>query len=239
VKALIAPMFVASVDRFCIDKTSSTELSEAINSMYQWYQNADMCYDYLEDVEKARADEFIRQSRWFTRGWTLQELVAPQQIVFFDKGFQELGTKISLAQTISRVTGIDRKTLFDATNLRRRSIAKRMSWAAKRQTIRIEDRAYLFLGIFGVNMPLLYGEGENAFIRLQEELLKASDDHTIFAWASSNNNQFYVYKTRSIPTQRPDDFKDAGFMIQVPSKTSISPYIMTNKGLIITGTILV
>jgi hypothetical protein len=172
------------IDTCCIDKTSSAELSEAINSMYCWYQEADVCYSYLADVP---SKAIFSSSRWFTRGWTLQELIAPSTVIFLDEEWEELGTKLSLQQDISDCTGIPVGILLGDDDLETLSIAQRMSWAAKRKTSRIEDRAYCLLGIFGINMPLIYGERETAFTRLQEEIMRISDDHSLFAWKSSDN----------------------------------------------------
>ncbi|KAF5542787.1 beta transducin [Fusarium napiforme] len=166
-------------DTCCIDKTSSAELSEAINSMYRYYQEASICYGYLADISTVSE---IPDSRWFTRGWTLQELIAPSSMIFFDKDWNELGTKISLVQVLSQRTSIPESILCDSEELEATSIAQRMSWAADRVTTRKEDRAYSLMGIFGINMPLLYGEGDKAFYRLQEEIMRVSDDHSLFAW---------------------------------------------------------
>ncbi|KAM0796000.1 heterokaryon incompatibility protein-domain-containing protein [Usnea florida] len=174
------------IDTCCIDKTSSSELSEAINSMYQWYRNARVCYVYLVDVwiGKQREDSLrwaqeFRESRWFTRGWTLQELLAPRLMLFFDKDWGCLGDKASLKNELSSITGIQQDHIFKHTSA---SAAQKMSWASGRKTTRLEDMAYSLMGIFNVNMPLLYGEGSNAFIRLQHEIVKISDDESIFAW---------------------------------------------------------
>jgi hypothetical protein len=182
------------IDTCCIDKTSSAELSEAINSMYRWYQESAVCYAYLADVlskaddhqSMARSSEFSK-SKWFTRGWTLQELIAPFIVIFFDQKWQEIGTKSSLRQPISEITGIPDSILL-GDDLECASVAQRMSWASERETTRVEDRAYCLIGIFSVNMPLLYGEGERAFIRLQEEIIKVSDDHSLFAWESDDSS---------------------------------------------------
>jgi ankyrin repeat protein len=172
------------IDTCCIDKRSSTELSEAINSMYRWYQVANVCYAYLADVPSKTK---FTGSRWFSRGWTLQELLAPSEMIFFDEEWKILGTRANLQQSVSGCTGIPEGILAGSDDLETISIAQRMSWAAKRETKRLEDRAYCLMGIFGINMPLLYGEGERAFLRLQEEIMKISDDHSLFAWRSSDN----------------------------------------------------
>ncbi|KIY00532.1 uncharacterized protein Z520_03195 [Fonsecaea multimorphosa CBS 102226] len=168
------------VDTCCIDKTSSAELTEAINSMYRWYQDAQICFAYLTDIEIHKRD--MKDSVWFTRGWTLQELIAPKHVSFYDRNWVFLGTKDNLAGDLSNITGIDRDVLIGQRRHSSCSIAQRMSWASKRSTERIEDRAYSLLGIFDVSMPMLYGEGEKSFTRLQEEIIKHSDDQSIFAW---------------------------------------------------------
>ncbi|KAH7138397.1 heterokaryon incompatibility protein-domain-containing protein, partial [Dendryphion nanum] len=171
------------VDTCCIDKTSSAELSEAINSMYSWYQAAGVCYAYLADV---KSKDSLSTSKWFTRGWTLQELLAPQEVVFFGGEWNLLGTRVEMREQLSECTQIPVSMLSQEKLIETFSIAQRMSWAADRRTSRIEDIAYCLMGIFDINMPLIYGEGENAFIRLQEEIMKISDDHSIFAWRSSD-----------------------------------------------------
>ncbi|PHH76283.1 hypothetical protein CDD80_1664 [Ophiocordyceps camponoti-rufipedis] len=168
------------IDTCCIDKTSSAELSEAINSMFVWYYRADRCYVHLADVPFRS----IGESAWFTRGWTLQELLAPPECHFLDESWAHIGTKTLLQQAISDRTGIPLDILSGDTDIEKASIAQKMSWAAKRETTRVEDRAYSLLGVFGINMPLIYGEGERAFFRLQEEIMKVSDDHSLFAWES-------------------------------------------------------
>ncbi|CAM6000362.1 unnamed protein product, partial [Sphagnum balticum] len=167
------------IDTCCIDKTNSVELSEAINSMYRWYQEAAVCYGFLADVP-SRAT--FSGSRWFTRGWTLQELIAPATVIFLDEGWKVMGSKASLGQGVEDCTGIPAGILSGEDDFEAFSIAQRLSWAAKRTTSRIEDRAYSLLGMFGIHMPLIYGERENAFIRLQEEIMKVSDDQSLFAW---------------------------------------------------------
>lgn len=174
--------------RCCIDQTSSAELTESINSMFRWYQDAAICYAYLADVAKnlrlSTIEKRLRKSRWFERGWTLQELIAPSEVVFYSMDWQQVGTKSELAACISDITHIDQLYLNGA-NVQLASIAQRMSWAANRETSRDEDVAYCLLGIFDVNMPLIYGEGTKAFQRLQEEIMKAyPEDHTLFAWGS-------------------------------------------------------
>ncbi|KAG7406773.1 Vegetative incompatibility protein HET-E-1 [Fusarium oxysporum f. sp. rapae] len=178
----------AWIDTCCIDKSSSAELSEAINSMYLWYKNADVCYVYLYDVPPPDpfVDEHLFQNaRWFTRGWCLQELIAPREVEFYAQDWTELGTKWSLKQAIFDITSIPIAVLLQKKHLGHFPVAQRMSWASKRNTTREEDIAYCLLGIFDINMPLLYGEGRRAFIRLQEEIMRRRVDYSIFLWQST------------------------------------------------------
>ena len=173
------------IDNCCIDQKSSAELSEAINSMYRWYRDAVVCYAYLADISVSVGSpdaprKKLRESRWFTRGWTLQELLAPRFVIFYDRDWIEVGTKRSLQHSISEATGIDTGGLFASGDA---SAAAKMSWASSRETTRPEDIAYSLLGLFDVNMPLLYGEGATkAFGRLQQEIIRSGDDESIFAW---------------------------------------------------------
>jgi hypothetical protein len=168
------------VDTCCIDKTNAVELQEAITSMFQWYQDAVKCYVYLSDVsiDKLRASDLssgyswepaFRASRWFTRGWTLQELLAPSSVEFFSGEGKRLGDKGTLEQQIHNITGVAISALR-GTPLSSFTVEERMLWAKSRQTKREEDKAYSLLGIFGIYMPLIYGEGMNAFSRLQKEI---------------------------------------------------------------------
>ncbi|KAL8710650.1 MAG: hypothetical protein Q9220_004874 [cf. Caloplaca sp. 1 TL-2023] len=173
------------VDTCCIDKSSTMEVSEAINSMFRWYRNAAECYVYLSDVSKgeqpaaiqsspAAWQRFLQGSRWFSRGWTLQELVAPDSVRFFSREGHQVGCKRSLEQPIHEITSIAAEALRGAP-LTDFQVGERMSWAEHRNTRRPEDKAYSLLGIFNIHMPLLYGEGrEKAFIRLQEEIERDS-----------------------------------------------------------------
>jgi Heterokaryon incompatibility protein (HET) len=175
------------VDTCCIDKTSSAELSEAINSMYRWYRGAHICYAYLKDVSQSEDHEEFVQSRWFKRVWTLQELLAPRRLFFYSTEWNKIGSSRDLKALLCQATGIDTE-YFTGRDLYMASVAKRMSWAATREATRPEDIAYSLFGIFDVNMPLLYGEGQQkAFLRLQEEIMKSSDDHTLFAWNTAPN----------------------------------------------------
>ncbi|KAI5462202.1 heterokaryon incompatibility protein-domain-containing protein [Mariannaea sp. PMI_226] len=162
------------VDTACIDKRSSADLSEAINSMFHWYGSSQVCLVYLADVDAP--------DQWFTRGWTLQELLAPRHVLFLSRDWRLLGNVPWLVDDICEVTGIPDRFLTKDLKLSMASVAQRMSWAAGRQTTRVEDMAYCLLGLFNINMPLLYGEGPKAFWRLQAEIIKESYDHSIFSW---------------------------------------------------------
>ncbi|RPD68371.1 hypothetical protein L226DRAFT_540722 [Lentinus tigrinus ALCF2SS1-7] len=154
--------------------------------MYAYYANADACYAYLEDVpdddDPEHPGSAFRQSRWFTRGWTLQELIAPLDVVFLSQNWMPLCSKCAAPGLVREVTGVDIDVLLSAVPLSSISAAKRLSWASQRETRRIEDEAYSLMGIFGVNIPVMYGEGRRAFRRLQEEIMKQSPDHTLFVW---------------------------------------------------------
>jgi hypothetical protein len=158
--------------------------------MFKWYQDAALCYVFLADVAsdaiQDRGHTQFKKSRWFTRGWTLQELLAPVQVLFYKKDGTYYGSKSELQPQISEITGIETAYL-DGTELANASVAKKMSWAAHRNTSRIEDIAYCLLGIFDVNMPMLYGEGKKAFRRLQEEIAKQSGDYSLFVWGLPDN----------------------------------------------------
>jgi len=169
------------VDTCCIDKANHTELAEAIVSMFRWYHDAEKCYVYLSDVsvgtnhnrtERTWESDF-RKSRWFTRGWTLQELLAPKSVEFFSREGVWLGDRKMLEREIHETTEIPIIALRGAL-LPNFSVQERMRWAAKRKTKRKEDMAYCLLGIFNVFIPPMYGEGEHAFIRLKEEIDKCS-----------------------------------------------------------------
>ncbi|KAI0753618.1 heterokaryon incompatibility protein-domain-containing protein [Fomes fomentarius] len=173
------------IDTCCIDKSSSTELSEAINSMFRYYSLAGECFAYLEDVSSddgpMPAVQF-KKSKWHTRGWTLQELIAPQQVTFLSSSWTYMGRKSYNARVVEEATGVPVDVLRFQMQMKEFSIAQRMSWAARRVTTREEDEAYCLLGIFDINMPPLYGEGRKAFRRLQEEIMRQSPDTTLFAW---------------------------------------------------------
>ncbi|KAA8616923.1 vegetative incompatibility protein HET-E-1 [Pyrenophora tritici-repentis] len=204
------------VDTCCINKANNTELSKAINSMFRWYQNAKRCYVFLSDVandtSKSGSKSAFKQSRWFKRGWTLQELLAPYSVEFFSKEGERLGDKGSLQHPIHEVTGIPIEAL-SGSDLSEFDVAKRFSWAANRQTTEEEDRAYCLFGIFGVHLPLIYGEGkENALERLRSAAIlkhkgRSQDQeeklNKIRSWLSAPNpstNYHKAHKQRQAKT---------------------------------------
>jgi hypothetical protein len=179
------------VDTCCIDKSNNTELSEAINSMFRWYRHSTKCYVYLRDVITTNSSvswtKAFRNSRWFTRGWTLQELIAPTSVEFFSNDGRELGNKKTLEREIQKITGISIEAL-QGSPLSGFSVKRRMSWIEKRDTTRKEDKAYSLLGIFDVYMPLIYGEGrDNAFKRLREEIDKSLKEQSFSALPESKS----------------------------------------------------
>ena len=175
------------IDTCCIDKTSSADLSEAINSMFRYYSISEICLGYLRDVVSRPLDPtnpyLDTRSVWFTRGWTLQELIAPRFFLFVSKTWEVLGSRDDFALLLDSSLGIPAAVLQLKATHTEYSIAQRMSWFGGRRTTRVEDEAYCLLGIFDIYMPPLYGEGKNAFRRLQEEIMKQSPDTTLFSWA--------------------------------------------------------
>lgn len=240
------------VDTCCIDKSSSAELSEAINSMFAWYQGAAVCYAFLDDVFANAQDadgamlgpsqwsetpcDNMAKSEWFERGWTLQELIAPRTLDFFcrpkslhETGWCYLGNRARLSYFIMHTTGIPAALLWGNTRLSEFSVSKRMSWAAKRKTTRHEDTAYCLMGLFGVNMPLLYGEGSKAFFRLQEEIIRTIDDDTILAWTEPQSSGFDGL--RGIFAPSPSCFASTPHLAPIPSFEPDSHFVNTSKGL--------
>ena len=230
----------AWIDTCCIQKSSSSELSEAINSMFRWYRNSTVCYVYMADMpansgfldclqterDEDRTRLLFRKSRWFKRGWTLQELLAPISLTFFDCDWGSLGSLENLSSAVSSITGIDSSLLSHSSELGDFSVAKRMSWASKRSTTRVEDRAYSLLGLFDINMPMLYGEGEKAFLRLQEEIVRSSSDQSIFAWQNPKD----VFGQGALFAPSVDYFTGCGNIVEIPEMMPIT-YTMSNRGL--------
>jgi hypothetical protein len=224
------------VDTCCIDKSSSSELTEAINSMFQWYASAETCYAYLADLTiDDSLEDGLSQCKWFTRGWTLQELIAPKSVRFYDGGWDLRGAKQSLAHEISNITRIDRAVLDGSSNLRSIPVCRRMSWAAGRQTTRPEDVAYSLLGIFDVNMPLIYGEGDKAFVRLQEEIIRSVNDMSIFCWTWPTPVRHSGYS--GFLAQSPDNFASVADVEIAGVGVSSPEFTVTNKGIRITASL--
>ena len=186
------------VDTCCIDKRSSAELSEAINSMYRWYENSMVCYVYLHDVNGSSFPTEPDTTRyptsdgwleWFSRGWTLQEMIAPSNVWFFNKDWKPIDNKKVLAHTLACITQVPECILTDGLSSNRPCVAQIILWAADRTTSRDEDRAYSLLGLLNVNMPMLYGEGKKVFCHLQEEIMRTSNDKSIFVWGCGRQDQ--------------------------------------------------
>lgn len=208
----------AWVDTCCIDKKSSAELSEAITSMFRYYKNAKKCYVYLADLKRnAHSREFCA-SAWFGRGWTLQELLAPPELEFYTQDWELYGTLMECIDDVCRETSIPVNILKSKKNILTRlagcSVAAKMSWAARRKTRRIEDEAYCLLGIFNVFMPIMYGEGRNAFARLQKSIFEQCSDPTIFAWKAKDSS---IIAT-GLFAFSPADFETTGSYVPVLSK---------------------
>ncbi|KAI0913812.1 hypothetical protein F4823DRAFT_503901 [Ustulina deusta] len=214
----------AWIDTCCIDKTNSTELSEALNSMFKWYKNAKICYAYLCDVDAGEnplePQSSFWKSRWFQRGWTLQELIAPDVLRFYDASWNHLGQKRDLVSALVPITRIPRVFLLGTFPLKEASVAQRMSWAADRVTKRKEDLAYCLLGIFEINMPMVYGEGEQAFTRLQEEIIRHTSDDSILAWNFVGDN----------PTAKSSEIVSVGALASSPAEFSGSSRIVVPSG---------
>ncbi|KAK4210893.1 HET-domain-containing protein [Rhypophila decipiens] len=213
----------AWVDTCCIDKTSSSELSETINSMFRWYQNSAVCLAYLDDIDlRMEGAEpagvlypFLSGSKWFRRGWTLQELIAPSIVDFYDKDWRKFGTKShpEFLADLTRITKIPAGVLGNPDKITSCTVAQRMSWASDRETTRVEDMAYSLIGIFGINMPMLYGEGARAFIRLQEEIAKETNDLSLFCWALEDDPSVDEH---GIFALSPSYFRSAHILVSLP-----------------------
>ena len=219
------------IDTCCIDKTSSAELGKSINSMFRWYQDAQVCFAHLADVnrqgqpkKRAEIENEVLDSKWFTRGWTLQEMLAPREMQFFDASWGPIGSRSQLTSIISKAAKISPEHLKD---FRGASTAQKMSWMADRVTSEEEDTAYCMLGIFDLNMDLRYGEGKRAFGRLQEMIIASSTDESIFAWRGDQ------FESSGLLAPWPDCFRHSGDIILRPDKISHPrpSYQMTSQGL--------
>lgn len=227
----------AWVDTCCIDKKSSAELSEALNSMYRYYEEAGICFVYLYDVVH-RAD--LARSSWFSRGWTLQELLAPTKLLFVNRDWEPLLSRRQSALMVEKRTGIPRSALthFNSSS---HCIAEKFSWSARRVTDREEDRAYCLLGLLDINMPVLYGEGKRAFQRLQEEIMKVNTDMSLFLWQGPACPAFGMLAEdpscfRQFPAHASHAYHDDLFRLSegwsinnagISMTASIEPYLLT------------
>ncbi|KAG8674241.1 hypothetical protein FPOAC1_000205 [Fusarium poae] len=211
--------------------------------MFRWYEQAKICFAYLSDVSASDdhkiKDSSFRRSRWFKRGWTLQELLAPIELAFYDKDWKPILTRSKARDLIGEITGIRtpflsytrqrggiRKTLSTA------SVAERMSWMKERETTKPEDIAYCLLGIFDVNMPMIYGEGLKAFQRLQEEIMKKSDDSTLLSWGYQDPDSYWRYREDSLLAPHPSFFRGCGDLEpSLPEAFNAATFSMNQRGL--------
>lgn len=234
------------IDTCCIDKSSSAELSEAVNSMFRWYEEADICIAYLADIQHITprpADyvAYLGDSDWFTRGWTLQELLAPRAVDFYSAGWKHLGSKKDISPSLERITGINAAYLSGHKRVTEASVAERMSWASRRQTTRVEDMAYCLLGIFNINMPLIYGERDKAFQRLQHAIIREIDDHTILAWgadARGLEESHQLHLEQPLLARSPYAFMDCGDLVPFSCPQARSRLEIRQDGVKITTPIL-
>ena len=226
------------IDTCCIDKTSSADLSEAINSMYRWYAKSEVCYAFLNDVEDGPSERLynfpqMAKSKWFRRGWTLQELLAPRKVWFLDRSWRIFAEKANSVLALESITGISQSCLMYPDHIWNECIAVRLSWAANRRTSRGEDQAYSLLGLLNVNMALLYGEGsDRAFRRLMSEVTQSSNDESIFAHESSLLVPSYLHEFRGcngILKGLPRSLYGPG-CLTIATNSSV-PHMNTNVGL--------
>ena len=246
------------IDTICIDKSNSAELSEAINSMYKWYANASVCYVYLSDVrstfdpqdELGSAD--FRKSRWFTRGWTLQELLAPSLLVFFTSSWSKIAMLDKqpwswsagdrpddlVFSLLTTITKIPRVYLNFGKRLQDAPVCQRMAWAAHRKTTRPEDEAYCLFCLFDINMPLLYGEGTKAFMRLQEQLMQVAADDTLFCWGQdvfADPDSYPGLEWSGLLAKSPSWFSGLqSTSLKLDLRHETSHYMLTNRGVLLT-----
>nr|VWP01208.1 Zn(2)-C6 fungal-type domain-containing protein [Ganoderma boninense] len=227
------------IDSCCIDKSSSSELSEAINWIYVWYAKAAVCYAYLADVppgedHRALGSQF-RKSRWFTRGWTLQELIAPAHVVFLAQDWAVIGSKHAVVDLVESITEIDHMALLHLEPLDKFSVSQRLSWAARRETKRMEDQAYSLLGIFDINMPTLYGEGNRAFRRLLEQIMQRTPDQSLFAWGDVYLGPQILPLPSAVTSAQDSQSFECFTYTEFPSLLAIQPSLFMNSGSIRTA----
>ncbi|KAF2653170.1 hypothetical protein K491DRAFT_706004 [Lophiostoma macrostomum CBS 122681] len=199
------------IDTCCIDKESSADVDKNINSMWTYYTKSNICYVYMADVADAQSgwSTGFQKSNWFTRCWTLQELVAPVHLEFYAADWSPIGTKLERAMEVAKITSIDDGLLVQNRSIDGYTTAERLSWAAHRQVTQEEDEAYSLLGLFQIHMPMLYGEGRSrAFARLQEAIYLATCDDSIFLFRYNPNSPY-------------------GLLLQAPKDSFMVPYIST------------
>ncbi|KAL9612981.1 MAG: hypothetical protein Q9167_002458 [Letrouitia subvulpina] len=239
------------IDSCCIDRTNLFEVSESIRSMFRWYRDAACCFAYLWDVDvdqEVRSSNLLspppsplrneRQeySEWFSRGWTLQELLAPRRLLFFDRRWNKLGTRRALAGEVETATGIPAKYVTDfSAHAEDASVAMKMSWMARRSTTKEEDTAYCLFGIIGVSMDVRYGDGRKEFLRFQDKIMREPglQDESIFAWRRSYPLGYpEASKCSGLLAPWPDAFEQSGGVRLRPEKyRSRGPYELTKDGL--------
>lgn len=233
------------IDTCCIDHSNPADVYEAINESFSWFQEAAACYTYLADVEPTDRDDpyaeksSFRYSRWFKRAWTLPELLAPEKMEFYAQDWSHIGSKTNdkFLKLLSKASGIPADVLTGERDLDDVSISTRMQWAARRQASRTEDVGYSLLGIFGVHMNINYGEGNNAFVRLQQEILPKTHDHSLFAWFLDDepaqiHGQSGEIKMFGLLADSPVRFAKTGNLKPLTHPTiAENPWGMTGKGL--------
>ncbi|KAL3293825.1 HET-domain-containing protein [Colletotrichum asianum] len=219
------------VDTCCIDKKSEVELSESLNSMYAWYRNSAVCIAHIEDFHGDDIDQATATNRWFTRGWTLQELIAPKDVIFYSGDWEEIGDKKKNSRRLEEITSIDRQVLLASRDLEDVSVAEKMKWISYRTTKKVEDMSYCMFGIFGINLPTIYGEGPNAFRRLQEEIIRTLDDVTIFLWKEEGNPNPFAH--RGALARNSKEFRESRAP-RTPLCVLPDPFFSTNKGIMMT-----
>ncbi|KAK3704787.1 hypothetical protein LTR37_013618 [Vermiconidia calcicola] len=252
----------AWIDNCCVDKKSSAELTEALNSHFEWFRSATECYAHLSDVPSLSSGEdavmlAFERSRWFTRAWTLPELIAPKEVIFLNKEWEIMGMKSSgplpqlrqasnglgagsqyvrgrserfLNRDIQDITGIPQRFL-EGEKLSRATVAERVSWARHRKSTRIEDLAYSLMGLFNVNMAPLYGEGTRSFQRLQDEITYKIGEPRLRRVESPGLQRGRLSRS----TARYQEHEPASrFLPSVPrqadSETLEMPYVLTDRG---------
>ncbi|KAF8961870.1 hypothetical protein BDZ97DRAFT_1733502 [Flammula alnicola] len=234
------------MDTICINKDSTSELDESIRSMYRWYENSFICLTYLANTTSL---DDMPDDRWFTRGWTLQELLSPQRIKFYGKTWTPLtakeidndkpsysvgATPAPIHRVIEKATGITySEMVFFKPGLQGGEISRRMVWAAKRTTTRGEDRAYSLMGIFSVTFTIAYGEGvERAFFRLVEQILNSYRNILdILNWARMPVSS-QIHSSNMLPS-RPECYLEraTNLSLQGIEQTPSKPMILTHLGL--------